>query len=94
MTNIREIKEVIQSTRKEKGYTQREMADKLKISQPAYSYYEKGNKPLPTNQLKKVLEILELNPEDISFKDNNSLSAINDSLTRIGDLLEKILEKM
>ncbi|MBN2795436.1 MAG: helix-turn-helix transcriptional regulator [Clostridia bacterium] len=94
MTNIRGIKEVIQNTRKEKGYTQREMANKLNISQPAYSYYEKGNKPLPAAQLKKVLEILELDPEDIHMKDHNSLSALNESLTRIGDLLEKILEKM
>lgn len=94
MTQIRYIKESIASARKEKGYTQREMANKLDISQPAYSYYEKGAKPLPVHQLEKVLEILDLDLKEIQSNEPDPLRAINNSLIRIGDLLEEIANKM
>lgn len=94
MTNIKGIKETIHKTRKTLGITQKEMADKLSISQPAYSYYEKGNKPLPAAQLMKVLDILGLDLQKLDLTDSDPLEQINQSLTRIGDILEKIYHKM
>lgn len=94
MTNIKGIKETIHKTRKTMGITQKEMADKLNISQPAYSYYEKGNKPLPAGQLKKVLDILELDLQKLDLTAADPLEQINESLIRIGDILEKIYQKM
>ncbi len=93
MTNIRGIKETILMTRKEKGLTQKDMAKKLNISQPAYSYYEKGDKPLPANQLKKVLEILDIEMEQLKELED-PLDTINRSLERIASALEKIEKKM
>lgn len=94
MTNIKGIKETILTARKEKGYTQKDMAEKLSISQPAYSYYEKGDKPLPVNQLKKVLEILELEIDQLQTQIDDPLEVINQTLTRIADALEKIADKL
>ncbi|MBI9013652.1 MAG: helix-turn-helix domain-containing protein [Clostridiales bacterium] len=94
MTNIKGIKETILTARKEKGYTQKDMAEKLSISQPAYSYYEKGDKPLPVNQLKKVLEILELEIDQLQTQVNDPLEIINQTLVRIADTLEKIADKL
>ncbi|MCH4887162.1 helix-turn-helix transcriptional regulator [Acidaminobacter sp. JC074] len=93
MTNIRGIKETILMTRKEKGLTQKDMAKKLNISQPAYSYYEKGDKPLPANQLKKVLEILDIEMEQLKELED-PLDTINRSLERIANALEKIEKKL
>lgn len=93
MTNIRGIKETILMARKEKGLTQKDMAKKLNISQPAYSYYEKGNKPLPANQLKKVLDILDINMEQLKELED-PLDSICRSLDRIAAVLEKIEAKM
>lgn len=94
MTNIKGIKETILTARKEKGYTQKDMAEKLSISQPAYSYYEKGDKPLPVNQLKKVLEILELEIDQLQTQVDDPLEVINQTLVRIADALEKIADKL
>lgn len=94
MTNVRGIKDTILNVRKEKGFTQKEMANKLNISQPAYSYYEKGDKPLPINQLKKVMQILEINEETLKISGKDPMDEIATSLERIGDLLEKIYKKM
>lgn len=94
MTNIKGIKETILTARKEKGYTQKDMAEKLSISQPAYSYYEKGDKPLPVNQLKKVLEILELEIDQLQTQVDDPLEVINQTLVRIAEALEKIADKL
>ena len=94
MTNIKGIKETILTARKEKGYTQKDMAEKLSISQPAYSYYEKGDKPLPVNQLKKVLDILELEIDQLQTHVDDPLESINHTLMRIAEALEKIERKM
>lgn len=93
MTNIRGIKETILTARKEKGLTQKDMADKLNISQPAYSYYEKGDKPLPANQLKKVLNILDIEMDQLKELEN-PIEMISKSLERIADTLERIEKKL
>lgn len=93
MTNIRGIKETILTARKEKGLTQKDMADKLSISQPAYSYYEKGDKPLPANQLKKVLKILDIEMDQLKELES-PMESISRSLERIANTLEKIEKKM
>lgn len=94
MTNIKGIKDTIFMARKQKGYTQKEMAEKLNISQPAYSYYEKGEKPLPVNQLDKVLDILEVEVSELDLKEVDPIKDVTRALNRIGDVLEKIYEKM
>lgn len=93
MTNIRGIKETILVARKEKGLTQKDMANKLNISQPAYSYYEKGDKPLPANQLKKVLEILDIEMEQLKDLEN-PIEVISKTLERIAETLERIEQKL
>jgi transcriptional regulator with XRE-family HTH domain len=36
------------------------MSKLLDITQPAYSYYEKGEKPIPLNKMQKISEILSI----------------------------------
>jgi len=91
---LKEIKRSIRNARKEMGMTQGQMASKLGISQPAYSYYESGDKPIPVKNLRKIAEILDLpydmlanpqEPEDPSI-------VIGEYLKRIADSLEIIAE--
>jgi len=61
--NIRKVREL-------RGYTQEYMAEKLGISQRAYSSIEKENKKIDTERLKKISEVLEVDVFDLlNFND-------------------------
>lgn len=61
--NIRKVREL-------KGYSQQYMADKLEISQRAYSTIESENNKIDTERLKSIAEILEVNAFDLlNFND-------------------------
>jgi transcriptional regulator with XRE-family HTH domain len=55
----------IKKLRELKNFTQDFMADKLGISQGAYSRMELGESAITYGRLEKISEILELKPEDI-----------------------------
>ena len=50
----------LRNLRKEKGYTQQQMADMLNISRSTYTYYETGKSQPSFQNLKKLCEILEV----------------------------------
>lgn len=100
--SLKQIKENISIARKESGITQEDMAKLLDISQPAYSYYEKGEKPIPLNKIKRISEILSIptkellgetnkdeNYEDTLVEVNRNLERIANSLDRLCELIEK-----
>lgn len=100
----------IKSIRELKNLTQEYMAEKLDISQAAYSKLEKGNTKISEDKLNKIAEILEVNPEDITdfdnkkvlnsfnnIKGNNNLNHNEKDLTLIQKLYEDkivLLEKL
>lgn len=96
--SLEQIKENIATARKQSGITQEEMAKLLDITQPAYSYYEKGEKPILLNKIQKICEILSIPPKsllgDIRIDEPSEkiLVKINDNLERIANSLEKLCE--
>lgn len=64
------------------------MAEKLDISQAAYSKLEKGTTKISQDKLEKIAEVLDVNPEDITDFDNkkvlnsyNSIKGNNSNIT-------------
>lgn len=78
----------IKNIRELKNLTQEYMAEKLDISQAAYSKLEKGNTKISEEKLHKIAEVLDVNPEDIIDFDNkkvlnsyNSIKGNNSNIT-------------
>ena len=96
--SLEQIKDNIAIARKKAGITQEEMSKLLDITQPAYSYYEKGEKPIPLNKIQKICDILAIPIKsligDIVLNENNEevLVKVNNNLERIADTLDKIYE--
>lgn len=63
----------IKNIRELKNFTQEYMAEKLDISQAAYSKMEKGDTKISQDKLNKIAEILEVNPDDITDFDNKKV---------------------
>jgi len=57
---IGQIASIIQRQRKEKGYTQRELANKLGVSQVMVSRWENGEENFTIATLAKISEALEI----------------------------------
>jgi transcriptional regulator with XRE-family HTH domain len=58
--------------RKEKGYTQEQMAEKLGISQNAYNKIENGKSNVKAETLKKIAVILGKKTDDLMDEDDKS----------------------
>lgn len=94
---LKEIKENISTSRKHAGFTQEEMSKLLNITQPAYSYYETGDNPIPLNKIRKISEILSvplINLIGYDTNDDNMTNSynINKNLERIADTLDNLYE--
>ena len=59
-TTVSDILRTIRSTRKKRGYTQAEMADKMCIAELAYRRMEKGVTKLDAGRLIEIIGILEI----------------------------------
>lgn len=98
LLSLEQIKENIVNARKKASISQAEMAKLLDISQPAYSYYEKGEKPIPLNKIQRICQILSIPTKsilgDLSIDENNQeiLESINNNLDRIANKLDKLYE--
>ena len=55
----------LKQARKFKGLTQKEVAEKLKMTQQQYSRFETGKFELNYQQILKVCEILDITPNDL-----------------------------
>jgi transcriptional regulator with XRE-family HTH domain len=96
--SLEQIKESIATARKQAGITQEQMSKLLDITQPAYSYYEKGDKPIPLNKIQKICQILSipiislLGDTYLNEKNEDVLISINNNLERIANTLDKLYE--
>ncbi|WP_304508961.1 helix-turn-helix domain-containing protein [Anaerotignum sp.] len=61
--------EKIAEARKEKGMTQEQLAEKIGIAKSTLTGYEKGNREPDLLKIKKLISILEINP-DYLFETN------------------------
>jgi transcriptional regulator with XRE-family HTH domain len=89
--------------RDQKGFSQEQLADKLHISQSAYSRMENGETNSWVDNLKKICQVLDVKPEDLvateGLVQNNSDSASavqnhtqHDTHITINHLSEKVIE--
>ena len=65
MFNIR-----LNQTRKEKGHTAQQMADKLNIGLRAYRLYESGHRSPNLEMLSKIADILEVSTDYLLCRDD------------------------
>lgn len=88
----------IKNIRELKNFTQEYMAERLDISQAAYSKLEKGDIKVSDEKLSQIAKILDVQPEDISSFDsqkyfnsfNNVKGSNNGSIIIGGDEIETI----
>jgi len=74
--NDQQIGELIRKIRKEKGYTTKQLADKLNISQPKLSRIETGAQSIPLTLLYQFCDALQISLADFCFllEDNNHIN--------------------
>ncbi|WP_228438563.1 helix-turn-helix domain-containing protein [Chryseobacterium pennae] len=93
----------IKNIRELKNFTQEYMAEKLDISQAAYSKLEKGDIKVSSEKLCQIAKILDVNPEDITsfdsqkyFNSFNNVKGSNNGSIIIGadetELIKKLYE--
>lgn len=61
----------IKNIRELKNFTQEYMAERLDISQSAYSKLENGDTKISDEKLEQIAEVLEVKPEDIQSFDSH-----------------------
>ena len=66
----KKIKEKLKKFRNEAGFTQKEMADKLGISESYYNHLENGNRRMPLDIALSIASILNKSPNDIFLAKN------------------------
>ena len=57
--------EKLRNIRKEKGFSQKEVAEKLSVSQPSYAQYENGKRNPKWETIRKIAEALGVNTGDL-----------------------------
>lgn len=60
----------LQALRKERGFSQEQVADKLHISQSAYARIESGESHSWTSHILKICETYEITPEELVSSEN------------------------
>ena len=63
--NIKKYKDLIKKYRKEKRWTQEELADKLEVALPTIKRYEGGTLAIPKNKITKLFEVLDMKLDDL-----------------------------
>ena len=63
--NIKKYKDLIKKCRKEKRWTQEELADKLEVALPTIKRYEGGTLAVPKNKITKLFEVLDMQLDDL-----------------------------
>lgn len=63
--DIKKYKDLIKQHRKEKRWTQEELAEKLEVALPTIKRYEGGTLAIPRNKITKLFEILDMKLDDL-----------------------------
>ena len=73
--NIKKCKDLVKKYRKEKRWTQEELADKLEVALPTIKRYEGGTLAIPKNKITKLFEVLDMQLDDLRdiFADDKNL---------------------
>ncbi|WP_338982729.1 helix-turn-helix transcriptional regulator [Fusobacterium nucleatum] len=73
--NIKKYKDLIKKYRKEKRWTQEELAKKLDVALPTIKRYEGGSLAVPKNKITKLFQVLDMQLDDLRdiFADDKNL---------------------
>jgi transcriptional regulator with XRE-family HTH domain len=89
-----EIVTILVTTRKKKGFTQTDMAEKLNITQVQYSNYESGKSDLSLSKFLELLKILDINIADFSDEENKSKEEVLTFIEKQEQILKKLKDKI
>lgn len=92
--NTQDIVKRLVSVRKERGYTQAEMAEKLSITQVQYGRYESGKSDLSLTKFIELLKILDINIADFSDEENKSKEEVLAFIEKQKQNLKKLEDKI
>ena len=84
-----EIRKNLIKYRKEKGISQKELAEKLNINASSVSQWEIGKNSIDINNLYNICKILDISFNDILGKYNNSKEE-NEEIREVNNLFNKL----
>ena len=95
-TDLIDIGLRIQNCRKQKGFTQESLAEKMNVSIQMISNLERGNKAIRIDNLVKLSEILNISTDFIltGKETMQDISSQADSLARLNDKDRKMIEML
>jgi len=88
----KDIISLVKGVRNDRGYTQKEMAEKLNISFQQYNHYETGRSEMTVSTFLRILEILDIGIKDF-FQMEEGKITIND-IQEMKDIISKMEEKL
>lgn len=88
----------LQTLRKERGFSQEQIADKLHISQSAYARIESGESHSWANHIQKICETYEITPEELVSNESivinhNQQGGNSTNAIIINQLSEKLIQQ-
>ncbi|WKW46933.1 helix-turn-helix transcriptional regulator [Myroides sp. JBRI-B21084] len=86
----------LQALRKERGFSQEQVADKLHISQSAYARIESGESHSWASHILKICETYEITPEELVSSENiviNNHQQGGGGYIQINQLSEKLIQQ-
>ena len=86
----------LQTLRKERGFSQEHVADKLHISQSAYARIESGESHSWANHIQKICETYEITPEELVSNESiviNHNQQGGGGYIQINQLSEKLIQQ-
>ena len=89
---IKKCKDLIKQYRKEKRWTQEELAEKLDVALPTIKRYEGGSLAVPKNKIVKLFEILDMQLDDLRdiFPNEKDLIIELEEIEKNRDVKDKI----
>lgn len=83
----------IKRIREYRDYTQQYMADRLDISQNAYSKIENGTTKLTTDRLEQIADILDIPVESILSSEKQTFNLENNQIDKFYGYIENLHEE-
>jgi transcriptional regulator with XRE-family HTH domain len=90
----KEIIDRIATIRKNKGYTQSEIAEKLHVTQVQYGRYESGKSDLSLTKFVQLIKILEIDLADFSDEKNTSKNELLSFIEKQKQVLRNLEDKI
>lgn len=92
--NTSEILSIVKKIRKEKGFSQEVIAEKLGITQRMYGRLENEESEVTLNQLFKIMEILDISLNDIlNIQKQEGEDNTNEIVQKLNDVLMLLNKK-